>query len=100
MHTKLLGGIQMKVIKEKETMTMVGAVIGTVGVIGGVISTICLKRKVRKLDEKINYVADCHNQFCKYQMENNLEFEEQIEANYQEIISNLEHIQCLAEKLD
>lgn len=90
----------MKVIQDKEKMLKVGAVIGTLGVIGGVISTLCLKRKTRKLDEKINTVANCHNQFCKFQMEINQEFEEQIDANYQEIISNLEHIQCLAEKVD
>ena len=43
----------MKKIKDKGKMIKIGAVIGTVGVIGGIISTICMRRKIRKIDERI-----------------------------------------------
>ena len=90
----------MKKIKDKEKMIKIGAVIGTVGVIGGIISTICMKRKIRKLDEEIRSVDEHYSKFCELQIEADVDFDERINANYEEIISNLEHIECLAKKLD
>ena len=90
----------MKKIKDKEKMIKIGAVIGTVGVIGGIISTSCMRRKIRKIDERIRNADDYISEFCELQIEADIDFDERINANYEEIISNLEHIECLAKKLD
>ena len=90
----------MKKIKDKEKMIKVGAVIGTVGVIGGIVSILRMKRKIRKLDEEIRSVDEHYSKFCELQIEADVDFDERINANYEEIISNLEHIECLAKKLD
>ena len=90
----------MKKIKDKEKMIKIGAVIGTVGVIGGIISTICMRRKIRKNDERIRNADDYISEFCELQIEADIDFDERINANYEEIISSLEHIECLAKKLD
>ena len=90
----------MKKIKDKEKMVKIGAVIGTVGVVGGIISTICMRIKIRKIDERIRNADDYISEFCELQIEADIDFDERINANYEEIISNLEHIECLAKKLD
>ena len=90
----------MKKIKDKGKMIKIGAVIGTVGVIGGIISTICMRRKIRKIDERIRNADDYISEFCELQIEADIDFDERINANYEEIISSLEHIECLAKKQD
>ena len=90
----------MKKIKDKEKMIKVGAVIGTVGVIGGIVSILRMKRKIRKLDEEVRSVDEHYSKFCELQIEADVDFDERINENYEEIISNLEHIECLAKKLD
>ena len=90
----------MKKIKDKGKMIKIGAVIGTVGVIGGIISTICMRRKIRKIDERIRNADDYISEFCELQIEADIDFDERINANYEEIISNLEHIEYLAKKQD
>ena len=90
----------MKKIKDKEKIIKIGAVIGTVGVVGGIISTLRMKRKIRELDEEIGNMDEHYSKFCELQIEADVDFDERINANYEEIISNLEHIECLAKKLD
>ena len=90
----------MKKIKDKEKMIKVGAVMGTIGVIGGIVSIFRMKRKIRKLDEEVRSVDEHYSKFCELQIEADVDFDERINANYDEIISNLEHIECLAKKLD
>ena len=90
----------MKKIKDKEKMIKIGAVIGTVGVISVIISTIYMRREIRKIDERIRNADDYISEFCELQIEADIDFDERINANYEEIISNLEHIECLAKKLD
>ena len=90
----------MKKIKDKEKMIKVGAVMGTIGVIGGIVSIFRMKRKIRKLDEEIRSVDEHYSKFCELQIEADVDFDERINANYEEIISSLEHIECLAKKLD
>jgi hypothetical protein len=43
----------MRKLKNKEKMIKIGAVLGTVGVVGGILSTLRMKRKIRELDEEI-----------------------------------------------
>ena len=90
----------MKKIKDKEKMIKVGAVIGTVGVIGGIVSILRMKRKIRKNDERIRNADDYISEFCELQVAVDADFDERINANYEEIISSLEHIECLAKKQD
>ena len=90
----------MKKIKDKEKMIKVGAVMGTIGVIGGIFSIFRMKRKIRKIDERIRNADDYISEFCELQVAVDADFDERINANYEEIISNLEHIECLAKKQD
>ena len=90
----------MRKLKNKEKMIKIGAVLGTVGVVGGILSTLRMKRKIRKLDEEVRSVDEHYSKFCELQIEADVDFDERINANYEEIISNLEHIECLAKKLD
>lgn len=90
----------MRKLKDKEKMIKIGAVIGTVGVVGGIITTLRMKRKIRELDEEVRSVDEHYSKFCELQIEADVDFDERINANYEEIISSLEHIECLAKKLD
>ena len=90
----------MRKLKNKEKTIKIGAVIGTVGVVGGILSTLRMKRKIRELDEEIGNMDEHISEFCELQIEADIDFDERINANYEEIISNLEHIECLAKKLD
>ena len=90
----------MKKIKDKEKMIKIGAVIGTVGVIGEIVSTICMRRKIRRNDERSRNADDYISEFCEFKVAVDADFDKRINANYEEIISNLEHIECLAKKLD
>ena len=90
----------MRKLKDKEKMIKIGAVISTVGVVGGIITTLRMKRKIRDLDEEVRSVDEHYSKFCELQIEADIDFDERINANYGEIISNLEHIECLAKKLD
>ena len=90
----------MRKLKDKEKMIKIGAVISTVGVVGGIITTLRMKRKIRELDEEVRSVDEHYSKFCELQIEADVDFDERINANYEEIISNLEHIECLAKKLD
>ncbi len=90
----------MRKLKDKEKMIKIGAVISTVGVVGGIITTLRMKRKIRDLDEEVRSVDEHYSKFCELQIEADVDFDERINANYEEIISNLEHIECLAKKLD
>ncbi len=90
----------MRKLKNKEKTIKIGAVIGTVGVVGGILSTLRMKRKIRELDEEIGNMDEHYSKFCELQIEADIDFDERINANYGEIISNLEHIECLAKKLD
>ncbi len=58
------------------------------------------EKKIRKIDERIRNADDYISEFCELQIEADIDFDERINANYEEIISNLEHIECLAKKLD
>ena len=90
----------MRKLKNKEKMIKIGAVLGTVGVVGGILSTLRMKRKIRELDEEVRSVDEHYSKFCELQIEADVDFDERINANYEEIISSLEHIECLAKKLD
>ena len=90
----------MRKLKNKEKMIKIGAVIGTVGVVGGIVATLRMNGKIRKINERIRNADDYISEFCELQIEADIDFDERINANYEEIISNLEHIECLAKKLD
>lgn len=80
-------------------MSKVGIVVGALGLVGSIVSAICVKKKIKRLEKQIFEVANCHNSALMYQEEKNQEFDERIERNLEEIVSNMEHFTCFVEQI-
>ena len=88
-----------KIIVDEKIVSKVGIVVGTLGLISSVVTAICLKKKIKKTEKQILEVASCHNSALMYQEEKNQEFDERIERNLEEIVSNMEHFTCFIEQM-
>lgn len=88
-----------KINLNEKIVSKAGLVIGTIGILGGIVSAISYKKKTQKLEQDIYGVADCHNAFCMYQQEKNREFEERLDEQEDEIVTTMEHLQYFIETM-
>lgn len=83
----------------EKTVSKLGLAIGTIGIVGSIVSAICNKKKTKKLEKDMEKLARHQSELFIYQEAINSDFEERLDQQEDEIITTMEHFQYLVEKI-